>query len=79
MGASFGWKEFVGDKGKVLSIDRFGMSAPGNEIIEEYGFDNLYIGKKHFILKEDNENGASLTILFRGVNDLTKFCFDQIM
>ncbi len=38
MGASFGWKEFVGDKGKVLSIDRFGMSAPGNEIIEEYGF-----------------------------------------
>ncbi|WP_312082476.1 type II toxin-antitoxin system HicB family antitoxin [Epilithonimonas hominis] len=48
-------------------------------IIEEYGFDNLYIGKKHFILKEDNENGASLTILFRGVNDLTKFCFDQIL
>lgn len=48
-------------------------------IIEKYGFDNLYIGKKHFILKEDNENGASLTILFRGVNDLTKFCFDQIM
>lgn len=38
MGSSFGWKDFVGDKGKILSIDTFGMSAPGNEIIEEYGF-----------------------------------------
>lgn len=38
MGSRFGWKDFVGDEGKILSIDTFGMSAPGNEIIEEYGF-----------------------------------------
>lgn len=47
--------------------------------IEEYGFEFLYIGKKHFVFKEDNPNGATVTLLFGGINDLTKFCFDQII
>lgn len=38
MGASFGWERYVGLDGKVLGIDRFGASAPGETIIEEYGF-----------------------------------------
>lgn len=38
MGAKFGWKEYVGDQGTSLSIDRFGASAPGNTIIREFGF-----------------------------------------
>ncbi|WP_191567205.1 transketolase [Metabacillus idriensis] len=38
MGASLGWSKYVGDNGDVLAIDQFGASAPGEKIIEEYGF-----------------------------------------
>ncbi|TSB44833.1 transketolase [Alkalicoccobacillus porphyridii] len=38
MGSKFGWKEYVGDQGTSLSIDRFGASAPGNRIVREFGF-----------------------------------------
>ncbi|MED3994545.1 transketolase [Peribacillus frigoritolerans] len=38
MGASLGWSKYVGDNGHVLTIDQFGASAPGEKIIEEYGF-----------------------------------------
>lgn len=38
MGASLGWHRYVGDEGEVLAIDQFGASAPGEKIIEEYGF-----------------------------------------
>ena len=38
MGASLGWHKYVGDEGDVLAIDTFGASAPGEKIIEEYGF-----------------------------------------
>ncbi|WP_377891378.1 transketolase [Alkalihalobacillus sp. R86527] len=38
MGASMGWDRYVGDKGDVLAIDRFGASAPGNTVIKEFGF-----------------------------------------
>lgn len=38
MGSSFGWERYVGDRGAMLSIDIFGASAPGDKVIEEYGF-----------------------------------------
>lgn len=38
MGASLGWHRYVGDDGDILSVDRFGASAPGERIIKEYGF-----------------------------------------
>jgi transketolase len=38
MGASLGWSKYVGDHGGVIAIDQFGASAPGEKIIEEYGF-----------------------------------------
>ncbi|MFB9758194.1 transketolase [Ectobacillus funiculus] len=38
MGASLGWSKYVGDNGSVLAIDQFGASAPGDKLIEEYGF-----------------------------------------
>ncbi len=34
----FGWREFVGDRGDVLGIDRFGASAPGAVLFEKFGF-----------------------------------------
>ena len=37
-GLSQGWHRYVGDGGDVLGIDRFGASAPGNLVMEKYGF-----------------------------------------
>ncbi len=33
-----GWREFVGDSGDVLGLDRFGASAPGKEVMAHLGF-----------------------------------------
>lgn len=38
MGATFGWERYVGLEGKTIGIDRFGASAPGGKVVEEYGF-----------------------------------------
>ncbi|WP_168121053.1 transketolase [Paenibacillus sp. HB172176] len=38
MAHPFGWERYTGDGGDILAIDRFGASAPGNRVIEEYGF-----------------------------------------
>ena len=32
------WYPFVGDHGRIISIDRFGASAPAPELFEHYGF-----------------------------------------
>lgn len=37
-GSSLGWCKYVGDRGDVLGIDRFGHSAPAKTIFEQYGF-----------------------------------------
>jgi transketolase len=37
-GVSLGWERWIGDAGASLSIDRFGASAPGNEVLEHLGF-----------------------------------------
>jgi transketolase len=42
-GTSFGWREWVGDRGDVLGVDAFGASAPADELFRQYGFsvDNI--------------------------------------
>ena len=37
-GVSLSWWRWVGDRGDVLGIDRFGASAPGKKVLEELGF-----------------------------------------
>ena len=37
-GIAQGWRRYVGDRGAVLSVERFGASAPGNEVLQRYGF-----------------------------------------
>ncbi len=36
--SAFGWREWVGDAGEVVGVERFGASAPGEEVLEHYGF-----------------------------------------
>ena len=38
MGSSLGWHKYTGFDGDVLAIDTFGASAPGNLVMEKYGF-----------------------------------------
>lgn len=38
MGSSFGWHKYTGFEGDVLAIDKFGASAPGELVMEKYGF-----------------------------------------
>jgi transketolase len=33
-----GWHRYVGDNGEVIGIERFGASAPGNVVMEKFGF-----------------------------------------
>jgi transketolase len=35
---SMGWERWVGSDGDILSVDRFGASAPGPTVLKEYGF-----------------------------------------
>ncbi len=37
-GSSMGWHRWVGDMGRVIGIDKFGASAPGDIVMEKYGF-----------------------------------------
>jgi transketolase len=37
-GVELGWKRWVGDRGDSISIEHFGASAPGNTVLEQFGF-----------------------------------------
>lgn len=37
-GRGQGWERYAGPKGRILSIDRFGTSAPGGEVLRAFGF-----------------------------------------
>jgi transketolase len=37
-GAGLGWERYVGCDGAILSMDRFGASAPGKVLFEKFGF-----------------------------------------
>lgn len=34
----FGWERYMGTEGDMISIDRFGASAPGNVLMEKFGY-----------------------------------------
>jgi transketolase len=42
-GVALGWKQWVGDRGDVISIEHFGASAPGTTVLEQFGYnlDNI--------------------------------------
>jgi transketolase len=44
--ATFGWHDISGDGGAVIGLDRFGMSAPGSQVMEHFGFTAANIATK---------------------------------
>ncbi len=64
-GATQGWERWVGEHGRVIGIDRFGASAPGDKVMHEYGFsvanvidEALGLLKSDTISQEDRNNGS---------------------
>jgi len=37
-GCPYGWERYTGAQGKIIGIDRFGASAPGEELFQQFGF-----------------------------------------
>jgi transketolase len=44
IGLTQGWHRYIGNRGDVIGVDRFGASAPGPIVMREYGFsvENMY-------------------------------------
>ncbi len=53
MGASFGWHRYVGPEGRIISIDRFGESGKGEEVVEYLGFTVENVVNEYLSLLED--------------------------
>ncbi|MBD2019986.1 transketolase, partial [Leptolyngbya sp. FACHB-36] len=49
--SSFGWCKYMGSEGASISIDRFGVSAPGNLAMEKFGYtvDNVVSKAKQLL------------------------------
>ncbi|WP_047998557.1 transketolase [Lactiplantibacillus herbarum] len=50
-GSTFGWDRFAGDKGVKIGVDRFGASAPGDLVLDEYGFNVTNVVDAYLKLK----------------------------
>ncbi len=54
-GIAQGWSKYVGDEGEVLSIERYGASAPWQVLFEKFGFtvDNVVDRAKRMLSNDD--------------------------
>ncbi|MDR0311161.1 MAG: transketolase, partial [Acidobacteriota bacterium] len=52
-GISQGWSKYSGDKGDILCLDHFGVSAPGRVLFENFGFtaENIAARARKLLLK----------------------------
>jgi len=52
-GVSMGWEKYVGSEGLVISINRFGASAPGGTVLANFGFtaENI-VEKAHALINK---------------------------
>jgi transketolase len=57
-GATQGWGRYVGDRGDVLGVDRFGASAPGPTVLREYGFTAENVRARALAVLEKNGSDA---------------------
>ncbi|MBU1077815.1 MAG: transketolase [Spirochaetes bacterium] len=45
-GTTLGWQRWIGDKGAMIGIDRFGASAPGDIVMDKFGFNTSNVIQK---------------------------------
>jgi transketolase len=56
-GVSQGWERYVGANGDIISIERFGASAPGKLVMQKYGFTVENVCKRAVALLKRNKKG----------------------
>ncbi len=54
LGVAQGWDRYVGDHGAVLSVDRFGASAPAEVLLREFGYtvEHVYARAKALLWRD---------------------------
>jgi len=52
MGSPFGWDRYVGPEGTTLTLDRFGASGKGEEVVEDLGFTVENVVNTYLTLEE---------------------------
>jgi transketolase len=57
--SSFGWTRWVGEHGEVVSRDDFGASAPGELVLEKFGFTPDNVAGRARSLLQKLEGGQS--------------------
>jgi len=50
-GAAQGWHRYVGDGGDVLSVERFGASAPAEVLLSKYGLTVEEVCRRALLLR----------------------------
>ena len=50
-GSTFGWDQYAGDRGAKIGVDRFGTSAPGDLVLDQYGFNVTNVVNTYLKLK----------------------------
>ncbi len=56
-GISMGWERYTGSSGAVIGINEFGASAPGNIVMEKFGFTSENIVQKATELLSGKQHG----------------------
>jgi len=56
-GSPIGWHKYVTDEGTTISMNRFGESGPGEEVMAEFGFSVENVVKQARELLKDNDVG----------------------
>lgn len=54
-GVKIGWEHYVGSEGRIIGLDHFGASAPGEILFEKFGFtpENVVATAKELLMKRD--------------------------
>ncbi len=53
-GVPTGWERWIGDHGRVIGIEKFGASAPGDIVMREYGFNVAHVTEEALALLKSN-------------------------
>ena len=67
-GSPLGWRRWAGDEGSIIGVERFGASAPGQDVLTHLGFTAEHVtaaalrllGKNH---EADREYGSQATLV----------------
>jgi transketolase len=54
-GVKIGWEHYVGSEGRIIGLDHFGASAPGEILFEKFGFtpEHVVATAKELLMKRD--------------------------